>query len=342
MHRCGEIKKTNDSDEKCNGRLDIINELFTWHRRREELLSLIMWPVCTYLKLVTDKVALFSHRERFFCLAWDNWTRDEGVEWYLYTRPCQLQATAPLFRIHSKFESIASTMQRSVSHTFNRSTSSPSDEISKATIDSVRLSTRGSLPTLCSNIEKVSFSTIDIDIDALDAEFERLSQDFQEPSRSTAERSRQSRAASIVDLDEPKSLPYESCGHRSFARRMVSPFSSRTPLNNARKRFRRENTKSIKFSNCPKAQSAIDLCFLMDCTGSMRKYVDATKTQIRQLTPNDCSILWDQTSSGLCRLSRHQRESRSTRLYRRWKPIRRISPWRTGEWRRWHLWRCLR
>ncbi|CAM4936564.1 unnamed protein product [Rotaria socialis] len=33
-----------------------------------------------------------------------------------------------------------------------------------------------------------------------------------------------------------------------------------------------------------KAQSAIDVCFLVDCTGSMSAYIDATKTQIRQLT----------------------------------------------------------
>ena len=33
-----------------------------------------------------------------------------------------------------------------------------------------------------------------------------------------------------------------------------------------------------------KAQSATDICFLVDCTRSMKKYIAATKTQIHQLT----------------------------------------------------------
>ena len=33
-----------------------------------------------------------------------------------------------------------------------------------------------------------------------------------------------------------------------------------------------------------KAQSTADVCFLMDCTGSMHEYIDAAKAQIQTLT----------------------------------------------------------
>ena len=178
---------------------------------------------------------------------------------------------------------MASTMQRSVSHTLNRSTSTPDDERAKATIDSVRLSTRGSLPTRCSNIEKVSSCMIDIDIDALDAEFERLSYDFK------------SHLAQLrKDPDNPELRQSLISTNQSLSRMKAWSSLIRTTdglaflKQNAAEQREREIQKRkyeidqiLKWS---KAQSAIDLCFLMDCTGSMRKYVDATKTQIRQLT----------------------------------------------------------
>ncbi|CAF1667863.1 unnamed protein product, partial [Didymodactylos carnosus] len=39
-----------------------------------------------------------------------------------------------------------------------------------------------------------------------------------------------------------------------------------------------------------KAQSTIDICFLMDCTGSMTAYIEATKTNIHHTTQTITSL----------------------------------------------------
>lgn len=174
-------------------------------------------------------------------------------------------------------------MQRSVSHTFIRSTSSPTDELSIATFDSVRLSNRGSLPILCCPTEKLSNLTTDIDIDALDAEFERLSHEFKNHLAQVRkdpenEQLRQSLISTNKNLSRIKA--WSSLVRTTDGLALVKENMARQREKDIEQR-KYEIDQILKIS---KAQSAIDLCFLMDCTGSMRKYVDTTKTQIRQLT----------------------------------------------------------
>jgi hypothetical protein len=126
-------------------------------------------------------------------------------------------------------------------------------------------------------------SAADIDIDALDAEFERLSLDFKgqmaqlrkDPNNLTLRHTLTSTKEALMRVKTWSSLVNTEDGFAIVKKRMAE--QRENELNHRKY----EVDQILKIS---KAQSSVDLCFLMDCTGSMRKYLDATKTQICQLT----------------------------------------------------------
>jgi len=159
------------------------------------------------------------------------------------------------------------------------------DAIPKDTVDSIRLSKRPyrhSAPTIDWNAENAFGSVTDIDIDALDAEFERLSLDFKgqiaalrkNPNNLTLRLTLTSTKEALMRIKTWSSLVSTTDALAIVKKNMAEQREKEL----IQRRF--EIDEILKIS---KAQSAVDLCFLMDCTGSMRKYINAMKTQIRQL-----------------------------------------------------------
>ena len=153
-------------------------------------------------------------------------------------------------------------------------------------VDSIRLTKRTyrhSAPTMNFDAEQSMYSIADIDIDALDAEFERLSFDIkgqiaalrQNPNNLTLRHTLTSTKAALMRIKTWSSLVHTADGFDIVKKNLMEQHEQEV---NQRK-F--EVDELLKIS---KAQSTADVCFLMDCTGSMRKYLDATKTQIRHLT----------------------------------------------------------
>jgi hypothetical protein len=177
-------------------------------------------------------------------------------------------------------------MKQSYSNSLEKRSSISTDVIPKDTVDSIRLTKRPhriSAPTIDWDTEKALGSVTDIDIDALDAEFERLSLDFKDqlaelrkhPNNLSLRHTLTSTKEALLRIKTWSSLLSTADGlamiKKSIAEQRGKEFIQR----------KYEVDEILKIS---KAQSAVDLCFLMDCTGSMRKYLDATKSQIRQLT----------------------------------------------------------
>ena len=160
------------------------------------------------------------------------------------------------------------------------------DTLWKEAVDSIRLTRRlhrCSAPSIHWDSEKPVDSITDIDIDALDAEFERLSFDFKgqiaelrkNPNNVTLRHTLTSTKEALVRLRTWSSLLSTTDG-LAIVKKTMAEQRERDLI---QRKF--EVDEILKVS---KAQSSVDLCFLMDCTGSMRQYLDATKTQIRQLT----------------------------------------------------------
>ncbi|CAF3906586.1 unnamed protein product [Rotaria sordida] len=159
-------------------------------------------------------------------------------------------------------------------------------DIPKDTVDSVRLTKRihrMSAPTIDWDAEKTLSSVVDIDIDALDAEFERLSVDFKSkmielrknPNNMTLRHTLTSTKEALIRIKTWSSLVNTADGLAVMKKSMAKQHEKEL----LQRKY--EVDEILKIS---KVQSAIDLCFLMDCTGSMREYLHATKTQIYQLT----------------------------------------------------------
>lgn len=176
----------------------------------------------------------------------------------------------------------------------NQSHSSPllsnskvsNEESCEDIVDSMRLTKRThriSAPTIDWNTEKMADSVFDIDIDALDTEFERLSLDFKNklaelrnnPNNMTLHHTLTSTKEALMRIKTWSSLINTTDG-LAIAKRSMAEQREKDLLQR-----KYEVDEILKVS---KAQATIDLCFLMDCTGSMRKYLHATKTQIYQLT----------------------------------------------------------
>lgn len=176
----------------------------------------------------------------------------------------------------------------------NQSYSSPSlmssmisdADTQKDTVDSIRLSKRvprTSLPTIDGDTENLLGSMIDIDIDALDAEFERLSLEFKNkmielrknPNNLSLRHTLTSTKEALMRLKTWSSLLNTADG-LAIVKKNIAELRAKDILQR-----KYEIDEILKIS---KAQSAIDVCFLMDCTGSMRTYLHAAKTQIHQLT----------------------------------------------------------
>ncbi len=153
-------------------------------------------------------------------------------------------------------------------------------------VDSIRLTKRphrSSAPAIDWDAEKTLESIMDIDIDALDAEFERLSYDFKgqiaelrkDPDNLILRQTLSSTKEALIRIKTWSSLVSTTDGLAIIKKSMAEQREKEL----IQRKF--EIDEVLKIS---KAQSAVDLCFLMDCTGSMRNYLDATKSQIRQLT----------------------------------------------------------
>lgn len=160
------------------------------------------------------------------------------------------------------------------------------DTILKNAVDSIRLTKRvhrTSAPAIHWDIEKTLDSTSDIDIDALDAEFERLSIDFKsklaelrkDPDNISLRHTLASTKEALMQIKTWSSLINTTDGLAIIKNNLAEQHEKEL----IQRKY--EIDEILKISQI---QSAIDLCFLMDCTGSMRKYIQATKTQISQLT----------------------------------------------------------
>ncbi|CAF0910013.1 unnamed protein product [Rotaria sp. Silwood1] len=177
-------------------------------------------------------------------------------------------------------------MNRSYSTSLTTSSIVSEDAIPKDTVDSIRLTKRihrMSAPTIDWDPEKTYGSVIDIDIDALDAEFERLSLDFKSkmielrknPDNMTLRHTLTSTKEALIRIKTWSSLVNTTDALAIVKKSMVEQ---------REKELLQRKYEIDEILKISKVQSCIDLCFLMDCTGSMREYLDATKTQIRQLT----------------------------------------------------------
>ena len=177
-------------------------------------------------------------------------------------------------------------MNQSYFHSLKKTSSIPNDVLWKDTIDSIRLTRRPhrcSAPTIDWDVEKPQETVSDIDIDALDAEFERLSFAFKgqlaelrkNPDNLTLRHTLTSTKEALMRIKTWSSLVSTTDGLALIKKSMAEQRDREL----IQRKF--EIDEILKIS---KAQSTVDLCFLMDCTGSMREYLDATKTQIRQLT----------------------------------------------------------
>ncbi|CAF4303631.1 unnamed protein product [Rotaria sp. Silwood2] len=177
-------------------------------------------------------------------------------------------------------------MNRSYSSSLTTSAVISDGTIPKDTVDSIRLTKRThrmSAPTIDWDAEKTLGSVIDIDVDALDAEFERLSLDFKSkmnelrknPDNMTLRHTLTSTKEALIRIKTWSSLVNTADGLAIVKKSMVEQ---------REKELLQRKYEIDEILKVSKAQSSIDLCFLMDCTGSMREYLHAAKTQIRQLS----------------------------------------------------------
>ncbi|CAF1339542.1 unnamed protein product [Adineta ricciae] len=165
----------------------------------------------------------------------------------------------------------------------------------KDTVDSIRLkknASRNSLASIDWNVE-TSDSAIDFDIESLDKQFQQLSLDFKHSMQDLRndphnETIRKKVKATMEDLSRIKTWSSLLKTEEGFAIVKEAMLQRRRNEVNQRKY---EIDEVLKLT---KAQSTVDVCFLMDCTGSMGCYIDATKTQIGQLT-DTISKLYDTT-----------------------------------------------
>ena len=147
-------------------------------------------------------------------------------------------------------------------------------------VASIRLNDHSLRPKVDRAAEKLTSAVMDVDIDALDAEFQRLSNEFK------------SKIVELREHPENDNLRQElisTNGLLSQMRIWSSLVSTAEGLAIVKKNLIDREILQRKYQidqilKISKAQSAMDLCFLMDCTGSMRSFVQATKSQIRQLT----------------------------------------------------------
>ena len=126
---------------------------------------------------------------------------------------------------------------------------------------------------------------LEFDIDTLDVQFKCISTEF----RKNLNELRQN--PEKKELIQKLALSKQALSRIASWSSMVNTAEGLEMIKNSIEPETLRQTKIInrkqeieEILNLSKAQSAIDVCFLMDCTGSMRMYVNATKTQIRSLT----------------------------------------------------------
>jgi len=127
--------------------------------------------------------------------------------------------------------------------------------------------------------ESLSTSDLaDLDIDALDAEFQRLTHEYQNNMRKLREDpSNASKKQAVLGTKQRMN--------------QIKLWTSKLNTEDGR-RLLEENEKEIdkrkyeidQVLKVIKAQSNVDVCFIMDCTGSMKPYIAAAKNTINSLT----------------------------------------------------------
>lgn len=161
------------------------------------------------------------------------------------------------------------------------------DQAPKELLNSIRLNNRTSTCASATIVEEqIETSTeLEFDIDALDAQFRLASMEFQ------------SNMSELRKNPENQELREKIISTNATLQRMKS-WSSMLNTQDGLELLRSTRDKRIvkekqilqrkyeinEILNLAKVNSAIDVCFLMDCTGSMREYIDAAKSQVRMLT----------------------------------------------------------
>ncbi|UJR24468.1 hypothetical protein I4U23_005843 [Adineta vaga] len=151
-------------------------------------------------------------------------------------------------------------------------------DIAKDTIDSMRIrksTSRTSVATIDWEIE-TSSSAIDLDIENLDKQFQQLSLEYRnnrkalrnDPNNKEIRKAIDTTLENLSQIQMWTSLMKTEEGFAIVKEAML-------------KQRQYEIDEALKLT---KVQSAVDICFLMDCTGSMTRYIDITRTQICQLT----------------------------------------------------------
>ncbi|CAF0763137.1 unnamed protein product [Didymodactylos carnosus] len=154
------------------------------------------------------------------------------------------------------------------------------------TVDSIRLKNKMKRPSLITiidpGIENITAALSDLDINALDAELKNITHDISSnlkeyrsnPQNLALCQLIQKSKAKLVQLKSWTSLLNTEDGMKLIQQQM----KNEEEQVNKRKYEIDELLKSVK------ALSSVDICFLVDCTGSMQDYIDATRDNIKTLT----------------------------------------------------------
>jgi hypothetical protein len=117
----------------------------------------------------------------------------------------------------------------------------------------------------------------DLDIDALDEEFAVLTLEYQNNMRDLrTDPSNLSKKQSIIQTKE-------KLKQMKTWTSIVNTEEGKRLLNERRKDIGKRKYEIDQVLKTVKAQSAVDVCFLMDCTSSMKTYITSAKNDINNL-----------------------------------------------------------
>jgi hypothetical protein len=158
-------------------------------------------------------------------------------------------------------------------------------ELSYDTIDSIRLKSRSQRSSVISTdsqsptTEASSTADLcDLDVDAIDEAFKRLSLEFQNNMRDLrADPNNPSKKQSVLRTNE-------KMNQIKLWSSKLNTEEGRRLLDEHRKDIEKRQYEIDQVLKIIKAQSAVDICFLIDCTRSMAPYINEVKNSINQLT----------------------------------------------------------
>jgi hypothetical protein len=158
-------------------------------------------------------------------------------------------------------------------------------ESSYDTLDSIRLKNRSQRSSVISTdsqsptTEASSTADLcDLDVDALDEEFKHLSLEFQNNMRDLrADPNNPSKKQSVLRTKE-------KMNQIKLWSSKLNTEEGRRLLDEHRKEIEKRQYEIDQVLKIIKAQSEADVCFVMDCTGSMAPYINEVKNSINNLT----------------------------------------------------------